>query len=246
MKISRQVLNKYFAVEKKILHHVLHKCSTALAYQITQYLHFHINFQFASFQKLKNNCRFNIYICTKLELKAASDSQSRGSIDINLIQFDGQIRPDPSDVKMPRLWFLICFHLFLEAGRQSCSLVDLIWWLIARRTLFLPFLHFWVFSPHLGYLPATPPSCCCLGLKITGAGLRIWRSLSVLSEEEVWTPPLGWSSGQAGCNVWGRTGGALTAVLAGGSRRARLSQQPKPPHGGNAAATSLTANLPPH
>ena len=105
MKISRQVLNKYFAVEKKILHHVLHKCSTALAYQITQYLHFHINFKFASFQKLKNNCQFIIQICTKLELKAASDSQSRGSIDINLIQFDGQIRPDPSDVKitMPRL-----------------------------------------------------------------------------------------------------------------------------------------------
>ena len=210
MKISRQVLNKYFAVEKKILHHVLHKCSTALAYQITQYLHFHINFQFASFQKLKNNCRFIIQICTKLELKAASDSQSRGSIDINLIQFDGQIRPDPSDVKMTRLWFLICFHLFLEAGRQSCSFVDLIGWLITllrRRTLFL---HFWVFGPHLHswQLPSQAP----LQLSVLGSENHRdtgGQSLSFVVQRcsSLWTPPLDSGNSRDALTMARRAGG---------------------------------------
>ena len=212
MKISRQVLNKYFAVEKKILHHVLHKCSTALAYQITQYLHFHINFQFASFQKLKNNCRFNIYICTKLELKAASDSQSRGSIDINLIQFDGQIRPDPSDVKILNATFFISdlfspFSWSWPAKLQFCRLDRVTHHPPPPPHPFSSLLSFWPPSPQLAAALTSPPPTVRTGV---WKSQRYRRSLSQFCEarcSSTWTPPLHSGNSRDALTMARRAGG---------------------------------------
>ena len=126
-----------------------------------------------------------------------------------------------------------CFHLFLEAGWQSCSFVDLIWWLIPGcRTLFLPFLHFRVLRPHLHRAPRPP----------AGGLVRGSQDSHTLSF------PLSRSADPAlSVKQQGRTGGA--DQLARQRRRAYgklLGNASCPsraghtePHGQNAAATSL-------
>ena len=210
MKISRQVLNKYFAVEKKILHHVLHKCSTALAYQITQYLHFHINFQFASFQKLKNNCRFIIQIFTKLELKAASDSQFKG---FNWYQFDSVWWSDSTrSIRCENATSLISdlfspFSWSWPAKLQFCRLDRVTHHPPPPPHPFSSLLSFWPPSPQLAAALTSPPPTVRAGV---WKSQRHRRSVSQFCEKicsSTWTPPLDSGNSRDALTMARRAGG---------------------------------------